>query len=325
MVIGIDLDGVLFDTEDYFRTYAMIFNEEHVHSKNFNLSELKVKDRYGWDFETNHKFFDKNLDWIEKTAPIRPFAIEAINKLHEMGHKLVCITARGFEFQEEIDITKKRLKKAKIKFDEIIFEAKHKLETIQNQNIDIMIEDNPDIVDYLSQEDIKCIYLHDAGIKQSKSKNVIEVFNWAEIYLEILKLQKTKSRVSSRAVIIENNKVLTLFRRKISDGKTKEYYVIPGGGVEAGESLEETVKRELFEELSLNVEVKKFLGKKLSEDKSSESNYFECKIISGSPKLSGPELLKNCKENYYEPVWLDISKLDSFDLYGKEFIVVKSK
>ena len=33
-------------------------------------------------------------------------------------------------------------------------------------------------------------------------------------------------RISSRAVIIEDGKVLTMFRRKIKEGKTKEYYVI---------------------------------------------------------------------------------------------------
>ena len=52
-------------------------------------------------------------------------------------------------------------------------------------------------------------------------------------------------RISSRAVIVENDKVLTMFRRKIKDGKVKEYYVIPGGGQDDGEALEETVIREL--------------------------------------------------------------------------------
>ena len=39
-------------------------------------------------------------------------------------------------------------------------------------------------------------------------------------------------RVSSRAIIIENDKILVMFRRKIKEGKVKEYYVIPGGGKE---------------------------------------------------------------------------------------------
>ena len=46
-------------------------------------------------------------------------------------------------------------------------------------------------------------------------------------------------RVSSRAVIIKDGKLLTMFRRRIKDGKTIEYYVIPGGGQDKGETLEQ--------------------------------------------------------------------------------------
>lgn len=53
-------------------------------------------------------------------------------------------------------------------------------------------------------------------------------------------------RVSARAIIIENNKLLVMFRRKIKDGVVKEYYAILGGGVEENETLEETVKREMM-------------------------------------------------------------------------------
>ena len=39
-------------------------------------------------------------------------------------------------------------------------------------------------------------------------------------------------RISSRGIIIQDDKLLTIFRRKIKDGEVKEYYVIPGGGLE---------------------------------------------------------------------------------------------
>ena len=47
-----------------------------------------------------------------------------------------------------------------------------------------------------------------------------------------------EKRISSRAIIIDNDQLLTMFRRKIKDGKTEEYYVIPGGGKEGNETLE---------------------------------------------------------------------------------------
>lgn len=41
-------------------------------------------------------------------------------------------------------------------------------------------------------------------------------------------------RTSARAVIVENGKLLTMFRHKEKEGKVKEYYVIPGGGRDEG-------------------------------------------------------------------------------------------
>ncbi len=53
-------------------------------------------------------------------------------------------------------------------------------------------------------------------------------------------------RVSSRRIIIENDYVYLMFRRRIKEnGEKKEYYVIPGGGVNENETLEDNVIREL--------------------------------------------------------------------------------
>ena len=71
-----------------------------------------------------------------------------------------------------------------------------------------------------------------------------------------------EKRVSARAIIIENNQVLTMFRRKKKDdGSYKEYYVIPGGGVEPNETLEETCIRELKEEYNVDIKILGYLGK----------------------------------------------------------------
>lgn len=56
-------------------------------------------------------------------------------------------------------------------------------------------------------------------------------------------------RVSSRAIIFDHDEVYLMFRRKVcDDGSISEYYVVPGGGVQEGESLEENLQRELQEE-----------------------------------------------------------------------------
>ena len=96
-----------------------------------------------------------------------------------------------------------------------------------------------------------------------------------------------EKRVSSRAIIIEDGKLLTMFRRKIKkDGSVKEYYVIPGGGLEESETLEENVIRELKEEFNVDIEIVKFLSTEEYDD--TIANYFLCKIVNGTPKLGVP-------------------------------------
>ena len=128
-----------------------------------------------------------------------------------------------------------------------------------------------------------------------------------------------EKRVSSRAIIIDDNKLLTMFRRKIkSDGTVKEYYVIPGGGLEEGETLEENVIRELKEEFNVDIEVVKFLG--TEEYDETIANYFLCKIVSGTPKLSGEELERMTPENYYEIRYIDLNDIDNYDINAKNII-----
>lgn len=55
-------------------------------------------------------------------------------------------------------------------------------------------------------------------------------------------------RISGRAIIIKDNKVLLFFRNRLISGKIIEYYAIPGGGLEPGETIEKCTIRELKEE-----------------------------------------------------------------------------
>ena len=66
-----------------------------------------------------------------------------------------------------------------------------------------------------------------------------------------------KVRVRGCGVLIENNKILMV--KHLGLGTEGYLWIPPGGGVEVGYSLEETIEREFLEETGLIVESQSFL------------------------------------------------------------------
>ncbi len=63
-----------------------------------------------------------------------------------------------------------------------------------------------------------------------------------------------KFRIAVYALIFEDEKVLLAHRRDI------DWWNLPGGGMEAGETVEEAMRREVLEETGLEVQVGKLIG-----------------------------------------------------------------
>ena len=124
--------------------------------------------------------------------------------------------------------------------------------------------------------------------------------------------------VTARAIIIEEKGLMVFYREKTVNGEKKCYYAIPGGHVEEGETCEETVKRELKEELNIDIEIVKELGYMMINGV--KEVYFLCKRINGEPVLGGEELERNTKDNYYEFRYYPIDKIDESGIKALDFI-----
>lgn len=125
-------------------------------------------------------------------------------------------------------------------------------------------------------------------------------------------------RKTARAVIIDDNKLLVFFRRKVKNGKEITYYAIPGGHVEINEICEETVVRELKEEMNLDIEIISYLGKLVIDNQ--EENYYYSKIVGGELRFGGEELDRQSDDNYYEIRWLPINELDNSGIRAIDLI-----
>lgn len=184
MKIGIDLDGVVIDSETTFRTYEEIFSIEELNNRKIiNREEPKYQGRYNWTAEEQDKFNKKYLLKAAQESNLMSGFLAVYKKLKEFGFELVVITARGGYVEEMKDDALNLLKKNNIEFDKYYFKIKNKLEICKKEKIDIMIDDDYKIIKQISSNKIKCLYFRDTNLKKLReSKYVHEVNNWGDIY-----------------------------------------------------------------------------------------------------------------------------------------------
>lgn len=128
-------------------------------------------------------------------------------------------------------------------------------------------------------------------------------------------------RIVARGIIFIDNKVVLLKRIRACKDKYLHYYAIPGGGVENNETIEAACIREVKEEVSLDVEIIKYLG--MEEYETGICHYFKVKYQGGKPILGGEEKENNNPDNYYEVVLVDVDKLDNIYIYGQGIEMIK--
>ena len=183
MVIGIDLDGVVFDTERIYMKLAKDYNKNVLNNKPvLDENEIRVQKHFLWTKEESEEFLKKYTLKVCETAPLINGALQAINALINMGHTVYFVTARGSNVLEERDITKQRLQQLGLTNIPVIFTSQSKLQECKKYKVDILIEDYYFTVLKVSQNNIKCIYFNtQSGYHITNNSLVFETNNWKEV------------------------------------------------------------------------------------------------------------------------------------------------
>ncbi len=193
MRIGIDIDGVLTD-DDTYRLDAMA---KYCFENNLPDIEnpYKYENKCNWSKEIKEDYSQKYFFEYIKNAPARKFAAEVIEKLHNEGNRIIIITAR-YKTQEDSKIGEQMrndticwLNKNKIIFDEICYAHCPKTKEIQEKNIDVMIDDSPEILPEIVKY-TKTLCFDNRYNINLQYDNMIRVFSWYDIYSKIKNMEK---------------------------------------------------------------------------------------------------------------------------------------
>ena len=196
MNIGIDIDDTLSDIRDKLNLAAEKYANE-LGKENKNEEDKYVEDnnngnvyqiKYGFTYEELKYFLSVIHEGITKKEEPRKNCVEIIRKLHNEGHKIYIITARDSEFHEDpYKLSKDWLDKNNIYYDELIVNARNKLEVCQRKNIDLFIDDQLANCTKLSEAGIKVIRITEYNDIQHG--DIINKKNWNEIYNYIKEME----------------------------------------------------------------------------------------------------------------------------------------
>ena len=131
-----------------------------------------------------------------------------------------------------------------------------------------------------------------------------------------MKLWPNKRRKSARALIIRDGNLLVFLRKRHSrkTGEWIEYYSIPGGGIDKGETPESAAIRELREEMGVGIKLGSLVAHRIG--RLFEHYVFVANIIDGEPHLmlDSEEAAHMSERNQFIVQWVPVDMLTKENL-----------
>lgn len=115
-------------------------------------------------------------------------------------------------------------------------------------------------------------------------------------------------RKAVRAVVVKDEELLVMHRSKFGH----EYYTLIGGGIDFGETAEQSLLREIKEETGIEVKNERLVFVEHAGDPFGVQYIYHCDYVSGEPKLPSGSIeaqIGKAGKNLYTPMWLPINDL----------------
>ena len=112
-------------------------------------------------------------------------------------------------------------------------------------------------------------------------------------------------RSAVRAIVIKDNALLVMHRNKFGE----EYDTLVGGGVDLGETAEQSLHRELAEEAGITIANPRLVFVEEAGDPYGPQYIYFCDYVSGEPALgphSDEAKINALGQNLYAPKWLPL-------------------
>ena len=177
--IALDLDGVVFDSENLYRVYTEIYDvEKNEKDTIIDNSQRIFQKRYDWTEEEFKNFYNEYAEKVLTTSNFMTGVDIVLNKLKN-NYEFIAVTSRN-DFETEI--AREKLKT--IGFGDLIIfnNEQHKIEKLLEEHVDYMIDDDDIICKNASDNGICALYFKNNASNKVDKYNVINVHNWGEIY-----------------------------------------------------------------------------------------------------------------------------------------------
>lgn len=138
-------------------------------------------------------------------------------------------------------------------------------------------------------------------------------------------IEDYKLNIRAAAIIIHENKIL------LHKDLRTDYYALVGGRVKLGETSEETIKREIKEEMGKDIDIKGYIATIENFFNAENKKYHEIIFVYNAEFIDKKDkenidTIKNIEgEEYLMYEWIDINKIDQYDVRPKTIKEVLKK